>query len=237
VEQRHALRLELQGVSAELDSARKDLRRVVGQLVRLHEEEYKSVARELHDFFSQKLATISMELDAVTVQAKDVSANFADRLAVVKTEIVDFAKQLHQMSRRLHPSMLRQVGLKAALRDECSRWSMHFGISLECEMANVPDLVAEEIIIALFRVTQEALNNIAKHARTSRARLRLSGDAGALKLLIEDFGQGFDVRKNAKGLGFITMEERIRNLNGRFGMRSNPGQGTVIEAEVPLNLS
>lgn len=233
-ELRHELGLELQGVRAELDKARDDLKRAVGQLIRAHEEEHKSVARELHDVFSQKLATLGLELDALTVQAKDVSAKFADTVAGVKSEIVDFGQQLHQLSRRLHPAMIRQTGLRAAVRDECARWSAHHKIALECETENLPDSVPEEINLALFRVAQEALNNIAKHARTSRARLRLSADAGNIRLVVEDFGQGFDVRKNITGLGLITMEERIRNANGRFRIRSNPGQGTAVEAEVPL---
>jgi signal transduction histidine kinase len=145
------------------------------------------------------------------------------------------AKDVHTMSRRLHPAVLDELGLEAALKEECVRFSAQKSIPAQFESEGMA-LLPEDVSLCLYRVTQESLRNIAKHAHATTVKVVLSGRKDGIRLRIEDAGDGFDLNeiKGKGGLGLISIEERVRLVNGKFTIHSRPGNGTIVEVEVPL---
>ena len=131
------------------------------------------------------------------------------------------------MSRRLHPAVLDELGLEAALKEECAAFSAQLAIPCEVESRSVPVSLPEDVSLCLYRVAQESLRNIAKHAEATKVRVALSGRKDGIALRVEDTGDGFDLKevKGKGGLGLISMEERVRLLNGKFTIRVAAGQG------------
>jgi signal transduction histidine kinase len=234
VEREHAVLDELEKRRAQLQDVRTDLQQIVGRMITDQEEDRKSIAGDLHDVFSQRLASLGLRLDALAVQAGQASPDIAAEIIAVKTTIEEFAEYVHHISRRLHPAFVAQFGLKAALTDECARWSEEQNIPVDCVIENVPDSLPETIGLAMYRVAQEALTNIAKYAFASGVKVRLRTADGVVTLSVEDSGQGFETSTVKKGLGLITMEERIRAVDGRFSVDSRPGRGTIVKAAIPL---
>jgi signal transduction histidine kinase len=141
------------------------------------------------------------------------------------------------MSRRLHPAILDELGLDAALREECVSFSAQVGVPAEYKSEGAPTLLPEDVSLCLYRVAQESLRNIAKHAQATNVRVVLSGRKDGITLRVVDTGDGFDLNetKGKRGLGLISMEERVRLVSGKFSIRSQPGKGTIVQVCVPLN--
>ena len=141
-----------------------------------------------------------------------------------------------QCPSRLHPAILDVLGLEAALKEECLGFSAQLGVPAHFESEGVPAPLPEDVSLCLYRVAQESLRNIAKHASATSVRVVLLGGEGGLTLRIEDTGNGFDLNevKGKGGLGLISMEERARLVNGKLTIKSQPGKGTTVEVFVPL---
>ncbi len=139
------------------------------------------------------------------------------------------------LSHELHPSVLEDLGLEIALANliEDFKRAHNFNIGLSL---NLPEPVALPIATAIFRITQEALRNVAKHAPGSRINILASQVSQRLQLLVEDTGPGFDLKtaRARGGLGIVSMRERARQIGGTFEIRSSPGEGTRIKITVPL---
>lgn len=210
---------ELEG---KLRANQQELQTLNARLIKAREEESRNLARELHDVFSQRLAGLALQLPKLKGQA-------------VEKEIGKLARDIHRMSRQLHPSILEDLGLQAALGSEIRSFSSRHGIEVDFNCEDVPTSLPNEVALCIYRVTQEGLRNIAKHSGAKVARVDLKGDTVGLVLNIEDFGRGLDPRKTQRGLGMVSMEERIRHVEGSFSLSSRPGKGTRIEVQVPLN--
>jgi signal transduction histidine kinase len=158
------------------------------------------------------------------------------RIRSLSARINQLAEGVHAMSRRLHPAVLDELGLEAALREECVAFSAQAGIPCEAQSRGVPISLPEDVSLCLYRVAQESLRNIAKHAHATKVRVALSGKKAGITLRVEDRGGGFDLKevKGKGGLGLISMEERVRLLNGKFMIESYPGDGTTVEVFIPL---
>jgi signal transduction histidine kinase len=142
------------------------------------------------------------------------------------------------MSRQLHPATLDDLGLGAALKDECRMFAEIQKIPVIFKPARVPRLLPEGVALCLYRVAQECLRNIAKHAGARKVMVQLAATGAQIRLSIEDVGDGFHLqktRKKKRGLGLISMEERVRIINGVFDIESKPGSGTRVEVRVPLH--
>ena len=222
---------------ATLRRSQEELRALTAQLISVQEEESKHLARELHDAFSQRLAMLGMEVSALEQQLPSFPDSVGERLRLMGDEIGGLAKDVHQLSRRLHPSILDDLGLVVALRAECAAFSEQHGFPVEFLPKNVPESFPENVSLCLYRVARESLRNIAKHAEAEEVHVTLAGTDNGIVLTIEDIGSGFDLAqiKGKGGLGLISMEERARLLNGSFLVRSQPGQGTKVEVNIPLN--
>jgi PAS domain S-box-containing protein len=216
--------------------SQQELRLLTARLISLQEEQYTHLSRELHDAFGQKLAALGMELTALEGQSSDAEASSKQRLHSIGEQIAGMADDIHRISRRLHPTILDDLGLVAALKNECVEFSRQQGIEVEFDAARAPERIPEDVKLCLYRVTQESLTNIARHARAREVRVRLSGSPSEVVLTIEDVGNGFDLEevRGKGGLGLVSMDERVRLVQGNLLIESQPGKGTKVEVRVPL---
>jgi signal transduction histidine kinase len=213
-------------------------------LISAREEESKRLARELHDAFSQRLAVLGMEASALE-QDPALPDSLRQSLRAMGEKIGRLAKDVHQLSRELHPSILDDLGLTAALRAECGAFSRQYGIPVRFEPSAIPDGLSPAVSLGLYRIAQESLRNVGKHARATAVRVTLAATEGAekpedlIRLVIEDNGSGFDLEriKGRRGLGLVSMEERVRLAEGHLAIRSQPGSGTTVEVSIPVRRS
>lgn len=224
----------LRASEAALKRNRGELRLLAGKLIATQEDERRRLARELHDHLSQTLAALALQL--AKLQRPDASgAAPAPALKAIEESVQQLADEIHDLSRMLHPSILDDLGLVAAVRTECDRFAEREGCKVHFAADKVPDDLSDECVLTLYRIAQEALHNVAKHAGASEVWLRLSREDDAVALTVEDDGAGFDVEATREkvGLGLISMTERVQLLNGRLTVESAPGEGTRIVALAP----
>ena len=212
------------------------LRALTAHLVELQESGMKSLARELHDDLSQNLAALALEISTLIPSSGKPPQAFSEKIRALRGRVEHMAGDVHAISRRLHPAILDDLGLEAALREECTRFSDRTGIPVEFESNGMSTRPEAGVSLCFYRVTQEALHNVAKHARATNVRVTLSGAEGACLLRIEDDGRGFDPggAKDRSSLGLISMQERARLVNGNFTIQSEPGKGTRVQLSVAL---
>jgi DNA-binding NarL/FixJ family response regulator len=198
-----------------------------GMLARVHEAERRLLARELHDDLSQKLAALSMEASAPSNSSPESPGAIGGRIRDLGQKIGGLADDVQLMSRQLHPAILDDLGLEAALREECTRCSQRLGIPVRFQAEDVPRSLPGDIALCLFRVAQESLRNIRKHANAREVRVLLARRKTDLALWVEDIGDGFDIEqaRGKRGLGLISMEERVRLVKGDFKIHSQPWGG------------
>jgi signal transduction histidine kinase len=154
-------------------------------------------------------------------------------MAPVREELVRLSEDVHALSYRLHPTILKDLGLVEALKSECARFSQ---CRLEVNAEDIPERLPEEVALCLYRIAQEGLRNIARHAGASRTQVALRRLDGGLQLVVQDNGAGFDPRQGRAraSLGHASMRQRVALLGGRVDIQSSPGRGTTILAWVPL---
>jgi signal transduction histidine kinase len=224
---------------AALRESEAELRKLAALLIAAQEDERRRLARELHDDTSQTLAALAIELASLQRKAAGADDGVRNGLQSVETSVHRLAEGIHDMSRLLHPSILDDLGLEAAVRTECERVSEREGIPIIFEVLDLPSELPRDCALTLYRITQEALHNIAKHAEATRAHVLLQGEDDRVTLEIEDAGKGFDPleARQTSGLGLISMGERVRLLGGVLRVDSKPGSGARIRVEAPLERS
>ena len=204
------------------------------RLIRAHEEERALLARELHDDVTQRLAVLAIDVGRAELAAPD--AEHAGAMRSVREALVRLSEDIHALAYQLHPSVLDELGLAAALRAECERRGRQGTLALQVAVEPLPVEVDKDAALCLFRVAQEALNNATRHggARSASVTLRQMDDG--LLLAVRDDGVGFDPSKPAKrrSLGLASMRERVQLVNGTLDVESAPGRGTAVVAWVPL---
>ena len=213
-----------------------ELQCLAGKLIVAQEEERRRLARELHDHLSQSLAALALELANVQRGSEGASSKLVTGLRRIEGSVHQLADDIHDMSRLLHPSILDDLGLEAAVRADCARFSDREGIVVHVHARNVPAQLPSDVALSLYRITQESLRNIAKHADVTAASVSIEGGDGVLRLVVEDSGCGFEVERarNHSGLGLISMSERVRLLEGTLEIHSQPGKGARIEVTAPV---
>lgn len=211
------------------------LRSLAGSLLLSQEEERRRISREIHDDVTQRLAEVAMGLGAVAAEFSGTSEPLKKRLSALQRGIVEAAEATRHMAYRLHPAELDDLGLAAALRAYCEDFGRD-GITVDFSSRDLPESVDREVGSCLYKVAQESLRNVAKHAKARWAGVTLTGSGHRIVLQVRDDGVGFPVQSLAAagGLGVVSMQERVRNVNGSFDIQSRPEQGTVITVEVPL---
>jgi signal transduction histidine kinase len=209
------------------------LRDLSRRLMRAHEAERALLARELHDDVTQRLAVLAIEVGRAELEVRDDSQAVAMRS--IREGLVRLSEDVHSLAYQLHPSVLEELGLVEALRTECERLQSRVEVTMDLDPSCAA--VRNDAALCLFRVAQEAMNNVARHAGTRAASITLKLMDGGLLLAVRDNGVGFDPSSPAKGrsLGLASMRERVRLVNGTLDVETSPGQGTSIIAWVPLD--
>lgn len=225
----------LKHIQGALQASREKYRWLAGNLLMFMEKERRRVARELHDDISQRLAALSMEAAKLDRESGDTRGVFGEKLKGIGKDLIQLSGDVHFLSRQLHPSILDDLGLSESMRAECARFSRQEGIEVSYEPENVPGDLSGETKLCLYRVLQEGLRNVAKHAEATGVRVRLAGDDGVLRFELEDNGKGFSPAgvRGDSGLGLISMKERIHLVRGEFRLESKPGEGTAIRIVIP----
>jgi PAS domain S-box-containing protein len=215
--------------------AREALEKVSGQLIAAQEKERSHLARELHDDICQRLALLSTRIEKVTQDWGAGQTPVGDQLKQIWQQCSTLTTDVQALSHELHPSILDNLGLVTAAKGFCREISEHSGAVVEFTSINMPASLPREVSLSLFRVIQEALHNSVKYSGAKRFEVHLQGNPGEVSLEISDTGVGFDAGNlKSKGLGMVSMQERINFVRGRFSVQSRVGEGTKIIVSVPL---
>lgn len=225
----------LQAREQSLRQTRESLRELTAKLLHAQEEERRRIAREMHDDWTQRLAILGIDIAKLEKQL-GTPERALPLLRTMQGQLVSLSEDVHALSRQLHPAILDDLGLVEALRSECASFSRREGITVAYQPVEVPALMSKDVLLCVYRVAQEALRNVAKHAAVNEARVGLIVTATELVLSVQDEGVGFDPteRTGHPGLGLSSMEERMRLVQGKLSLTSAPGKGTTVEAHVPL---
>ncbi len=209
------------------------------KLIEAHEEERTWIARELHDDVNQRLALLAIELDRWNQQLPPSAVEFHDHIHHASQRLSDIAKDIQALSHRLHSSKLEYLGLVAAGKSFCKEFSEQLKVEIDFSHTAIPRSVPHEISLCLFRVLQETLQNAVKHSGVRHFKVELRGTEGEVQLTVSDLGVGFDPQDaiHRRGLGLISMRERMQLVRGEFSIKSRPGGGTTIHARVPFGSS
>jgi PAS domain S-box-containing protein len=208
-----------------------------GKLIQAQEQERIRIARELHDDIGQRLALLSVTLDQVRAGLANASAVTQNQIRELRKQLMEVAADVHDISRELHPSTLEHLGLVRAAKSWCAQFGQRQGKEIHFASRDVSHSLPEGISLCLFRVLQEAVHNASKHSAAKRIDVELREDSGEIHLVVSDSGAGFDVRTAIKsgGLGLMSMQERVRLVNGSIQIDSTPNGGTILHARVPVD--
>ncbi len=232
---------QLQDTYREIKQSESSRRELLHKLLGAQEEERRRVARELHDETSQRLAGLVMRLDAVLAAPDENNGKIKMALADIKSLAVSTIDNVHKLIFDLRPLVLDDLGLLSALRWYAENRLGEYGIKARVEVTGREQKLPSQVETAIFRVVQEAITNVVKHAEAQDVVLSIEFGDTNLKIEVEDDGKGFDVKAVAlkadsgRGLGLLGMKERISLLGGRFYIESAPGSGTHLTIEVPVN--
>jgi signal transduction histidine kinase len=215
------------------------LRRLNHQLLMAQEDERKKISRELHDEIGQTLTAINVRLSTLRNQVSTDASGLRSRIVSTQRLLQRSLNAVHQFARELRPPLLDDAGLVPALHSYMKSFSKWSHLPVQFTASAAPERLSSDVQIALYRVTQEALNNIVKHAQASLVVVRLQYLRNSTRLLIHDNGRSFQVDQPPsprlpKRLGLLGMRERVEMVGGTFAIRSAPGEGTTVEAEIPF---
>jgi PAS domain S-box-containing protein len=215
--------------------AEETLNSLSGRLIQAQEAERSRIAREIHDDYQQRLAMLSIDLEDLARYLERDSEG-SDRLHELWDRVGELGSDLHSLSHRLHSSTLDNLGLVAALRSLCEEFRDYHSIDVNFVEENVPRNIPREVALCLFRITQEALQNVKKHSHADSAEVQVETQEQKIHLLISDRGTGFDqgAASRQSGVGIRSMEERVRLVGGQFAVHSRPVEGTKIDVWVPI---
>jgi signal transduction histidine kinase len=224
------------GVAEERTRADEALRVLAGRLIQVQEEERRRLARELHDGLNQKLAMLAVELGMLTQQLDESAFAIREQLLSLRDRAQGLSNDLRRMTHQLHPAALEHLGLVAALRSHCADFSRNVGIRVGFRVGAEVGSLSSEVAVCLYRITQEALRNVAKHSGAQEALVQIDQHRDEIRLSIVDQGVGFDLRmpKPAECLGLVSIRERVQLISGSVTIKSAPGEGTCVEVRVPI---
>jgi len=214
--------------------SKRELEHLAGQLLTAQEDERRRIARELHDDITQRMAAVAIEAGQLERLPEAEAARRSQGLARIKEHMGRLSVDIHRMSRNLHPAILDDLGLVAAIEQECRGFFERGGPPVEFEHKGDLTALRPETQIVVYRLVQEALRNVEKHSQAESVQLRIDSNGG-VRLRINDDGCGFDSQSLAwrRGLGLTSMEERVRQMGGKLTLRSQLGKGTEIEVWLP----
>ena len=213
---------------------REELRTLAGRLMTAQDDERRRIARDLHDDLSQKLAYLAMDLGKLA--NKPTSQEMLDSLRGLQRRAGDAAESVRHISHQLHPSILDDIGLEAALEQYCEEFEERSGIRTHFSSRNVPDSLPPEVASSMYHIFQESLRNVSKHSEAETVYVTLEFTDSVLRLMVRDEGVGLPESrlKAGGGIGMIGMRERAHLVNGTVSIESQVGEGTEVTVAVPL---
>lgn len=223
----------------ELHQQQVQLEELTSKLLTAQEQERQRIARDLHDDVSQRLAALVLEVASLERRPSTVPAELAQALRPLREQLEHLSDDVHTLAYRLHPSLLEHAGLRPAVEDHVQQVSRRTGLPIHLKILDVPHAVPLDQATCLFRVMQESVQNVVKHAQATTVTVQLRGSSKGVGLSIIDNGKGFDsqdLRTHQQGLGLSSMEERLRQLYGFFRIQSQPSHGTKVCAWVPCEV-
>ena len=231
--ERSRLEDEIKVAARRLDRTQEELRGLTAHLFSVQDEERRHVARELHDDISQNLIILDLHLKALRDKQQQGQGTEFDEL---RYQVSALANDVRRISHRLHPAILDDLGLPAALKALVEEFGEREAMPANYLGINLPETIATNTAAALYRITQEALRNVAKHAGKTHVKVLLERKEEVLVLQVVDLGVGFDqdAEIDGEGLGLISMTERARQIHGQFSIQSSLGKGTTVTVEAPL---
>ena len=214
----------------EVTRARAELRELSAKLVDAQEQERKAISRELHDAVGQSMSAVLFELRSMTAALPPDSGSLREHVDTVRRLVEGSVSMVRNMALLLRPSMLDDLGLVPALEWQAREVSKRSGIVVNVAAPELPETLPDPYTTCIYRIVQEALNNIAKHSGARTARITVNVSAGDLELSVQDDGKGFDPARQ-KGLGLVGIQERVTSLGGLVRVESEPDRGTLLLVE------
>jgi signal transduction histidine kinase len=211
-----------------------DLGRLSGGLLKMQEAERARIAGELHDDICQQLTVLALELDALHSQPPDTASELRPIITALAQRVRLVASDVQRVTRGLYPARLEYLGLVPAVQAMC-RDMEHYGLRIDVSRSDWPSELPASVALSLYRVTQEAVHNAAKHSAADAVRVTFEGTDEALRLTVTDTGVGFEPQRTdgSGGIGMLSMQQRLRSIGGSLSVYSAPGQGTRIRAVLP----
>jgi PAS domain S-box-containing protein len=216
--------------------AEEALSTVSRRLIDAQEEERRRIARELHDDIGQRVSLLAASLADMASDGR-AGPSLDGHTARLQRQVIEIATEIQALSHRLHSSRLDMLGLAAAAKQLCEEIAEQQHASVSFENLGVPDSLAPDVSLCLFRVLQETLHNAAKHSGVQHVQVRLWHADGEVHLLVSDRGRGFDVAsaRFGRGLGLISMEERVKLVSGQLSIDSRAHDGTTVHVRVRVD--
>jgi signal transduction histidine kinase len=217
----------------------KEVRDLAGRLISAREGERTRIARDLHDDIGQRVASLSIALSRIQRQIPDASNPARQSLSDLEQQSAQLSADLRHLSHELHPGALEHLGLLEALRERCDDFSQESGVSVRLDVSDVWRDVSDTLALCLYRIAQEALRNVATHAKAQNVTISLEQRNGHVMMHVSDDGCGFDPTAKAgrKGLGLVSLNERVHMLGGALDVTAARGAGTRLAVMLPTGES
>jgi len=237
INERKLVEQTLQQNQLELQRQRAQLQDLTSTLIKAQDSERQRIARDLHDDFSQRMAALVLDVASLEQQPPLLPELIGQALEPVREQLERLSDDLHNLAYKLHPSLLQHAGLQPAVEDHIREVTKRTGLSVLLKANRVSGSLPMDHSTCLFRVLQESLQNVVKHACATEATVKLGGSSKGVGLSVTDNGKGFDASDKSAhhmGLGLTSMQERLRLLNGFLRIHSRPADGTKICAWIPF---
>lgn len=218
----------------ELEANRIELQELMAKLFTAQEEERRRIACDLHDDHCQRITALILEASAMEKLVRSVMPSVAPRMSSLKNKLGDILDDFRHLTHELHPRHLDTVSLACSMRTYIKEFRDYTSLDVDFKEGAVPAHLPMPITICLYRLLQESLGNIRKHANAKHVDVWLSSGQREIELRVSDDGSGFNAGDSKKGLGLTSMQERVRPLRGHVAIDSSPGRGTVIAVKIPM---
>ena len=208
---------------------------IASALILAQEAERKRLAAELHDGINQDVAIVAIDLGLLAQRLPQSREEIREEIARIQERAFAISADIRNISHDLHPAVIEHLGLCAALRVYCREFEQREGVPVALSCGNTAIRCLPRLELTVYRICQEALSNVRKHARASSVRVSLRGQRGGVVLTVADNGAGFDLESVGSGLGLVSIRERARLAGGEAVVRSKLNVGTEVEVFIPLS--
>jgi signal transduction histidine kinase len=231
--------VDLLAIQQALQQSQQDLRALTSRILAVQDEERRRISRELHDDVNQRLALLALRVQAAAKHLTHLPDNVREQIAEIHQDLVTLSNDVRHMAYRFHPSILDDLGLDAALQRTLDEFTGHTKIKTLFVSQPLPPTLPKEIATAVYRIVQECLSNVVRHAAATRVEVELTVEGQEMELTIRDNGRGFDSEAGdakRQGLGLVNVRERVLSVHGSWNLRSKPGSGTEVRVRTPLRV-